>query len=141
MVYIDQLLAADQMSDCNHAYTPMIESFCVAPALDNYVLNPKKISAYQRFTGSIQWLAFQTRPDILQIVAKLSQHNIKPTDQCWTAVTCLLQYLKRTQTYRNWYCNGNLVSYRYSDSSLVDNLYNWRLIARYVFILNSVPIT
>lgn len=35
----------------------------------------------------MQWLACQTCPDILQTVAKLSQHNIKPTDQCWTAIS------------------------------------------------------
>lgn len=88
-LYIDQLLATHQMSNCNPAYTPMVEGLCLAPAGEDYVPDSKDVSAYQRFTGSIQWLAYQTRPDILQTVAKLSQHNIKPTEQCWTAVTRL----------------------------------------------------
>ena len=64
-VYIDQLLAEHQMSDCNLAYTLIVEGSCLFPAPDNYVPNSKEISAYQRFTGSIQWLEYQTRPDIL----------------------------------------------------------------------------
>ena len=109
------------------------------PAPDNYVPNSKEISAYQRFTGSIQWLACQTRPDIFQTVAKLSQHNIKPTDQCWTAVTRLLQYLKGTWTRGICYGNGNLISYWYSDSSWADDLYNRRPTAGYIFILPGGP--
>ena len=123
-VYIDQLLAKHQMSDCNPAYTSLAEGLCLASAPDNYVPNPKEISEYQRFTGSIQWLEWKTRPDILQTVAKLSQNNIKPTDQCWTAVNRLLQYLKLNQTCGSCYGNSNLIPYRYTDSSWADNLYN-----------------
>ncbi len=70
------------MSDCNPPYTPIVQRLYLAPAPDNYVPNPKEISGYQLFTGSIQWLAYQTHPDIFQTVAKLSQHNIKLADQC-----------------------------------------------------------
>ncbi len=115
-VHIDQLFTAFQMPDCNPAYTPMGEGSCLASASDNYVPNLKEISAYQRFTGSIQWMECQTRPEILQTVIKPSQHNIKQTDQCWTAVTHLLRYLKSTLTRGIHYSNGNLILYRYSDS-------------------------
>ncbi len=105
------------------------------------MLNSKEISAYQRFTGTIQWLECQTRPDNLQTVAKLSQHNIKPTDRCWAAVTRLLWYLKSNRTRSICYGNSNHIPYRYSNSSWVDDLYNRRSTARYVFILNGGPIS
>ncbi len=140
-VYIHQLLAAHRMSDCNPAYTRIVEYLCLAPALDNYMPNPKEISVYQRFTGSIQWLGCQTRPDILQTVAKLSQHNIDPTDQFWVAVTRLLRYLKGSRTRSIRYGNGNHIPYTYSDSSLADDLYNQRPTEGYVFILNGDPIS
>lgn len=76
------------MSDYNPAYISMIEGLCLAPALNNYVSNRKEISTYPWFTGSIQWLAYQTYLDILLIVAKLIQNSIKPTDKYWTTVTC-----------------------------------------------------
>ncbi len=81
-VYIDQLLETHQMSNCNPVSTRIVEGLCFAPANDDSTLNPKDVSAYKKFTGSVQWLAYQTRHDILQTVSKLSHHNMKPIDQC-----------------------------------------------------------
>ncbi len=81
-MYIDQLLAAYQMSNCNTVTTPMVEGSCLTPASDDFQPLPLDVTAYKRFTRSIQWLACQTGPDIIQAVAKLSKHHVKPTDQC-----------------------------------------------------------
>ena len=140
-VYIDQLLETHQMSNCNPVSTPMVEGLCLAPANDDFIPNPKDVSAYKRFTGSVQWLACQTRPDILQTVSKLSHHNMKPTDQCWSAVSHLLRYLKGTRTRGIHYGNGDLTLFGYSDSSWADDLYSRRSTAGYVFILNNGPIS
>ena len=56
------------------------ESISLAPVPEDYLPDAKDISAYKRFTGSVQWLGCQTRPDILQTVSKLSHHNMKPTE-------------------------------------------------------------
>lgn len=69
------------MSNCNAASTPIVEGLCLVPAPDNFIPNPKDALAYKQFTGNAQWLACQTRPNILQTVSKLSHHNMKPTDQ------------------------------------------------------------
>lgn len=140
-VYIDQLLAAHQMSNCNTATTPMVEGLCLAPASDDFQPLTADVTAYKRFTGSIQWLACQTRPDIIQAVAKLSKHNVKPTDQCWTAVVHLLRYLKGTRTRGIRFAAGDLIPYGYSDSSWADDIYNRRSTAGYVFLLNNGPIS
>lgn len=89
-VAIDQLLAVHQMFNCNNATKLMVEGLYLALASDGFQSLPVDVTAYKRFTGSIQWLACQTRPDIIQAVAKLSKHNVRPTDQCWIAVVHLL---------------------------------------------------
>lgn len=89
----------------------MIEDTNLAPTSDNYLPDAKDVSAYKRFTGSVQWLVCQTYPDIIQTVSKLSHHNMKPTDQCWNAVTHLLRYLKGTRTRGICYGNRDLNFY------------------------------
>ena len=59
----------------------MVEGLCFAPTSKNFEPLPVDVTAYKRFTGSIQWLACQTRPDIIQAISKLSKHNVKPTHQ------------------------------------------------------------
>ena len=66
---------------------------------------------------------------------------MKPTDQCWSAVSHLLRYLKGTQTRGIYYENGNLTFFGYSDSSLADDLYSHRSTPGYVFILNNSSIS
>lgn len=60
----------------------MVEGLSLAPAAEDFTPTRADVIAYRQFTGSVQWLACQTRPDIIQAVAKLSKHNVKPTDQC-----------------------------------------------------------
>ncbi len=141
MVYIDQLLDTHQIFNCNPSPTPMIEGKCLAPAPEDFLPDARDISAYKRFTWSVKWLAFQTRPDILQTVSKLSYHYMKPTDQCWNVVTHLLRYLKRTRTRRICYNIGDPNIFGYSDNSWADDVYSRWSTAGYAFILNNGPIS
>ncbi len=68
----------------------MVEGLCLTPASDNFQPLSSDVTEYKRFTRRIKWLACQTGPDIIQAVAKVTKHNVKPTDQCWTAVFHLL---------------------------------------------------
>ena len=70
------------MSDCNPSLTPMIERLSLQPVPSDFIADPADVTAYKIFTRSVQWLAYQTRPDIIQTIAKLSQHNMKPTEEC-----------------------------------------------------------
>ena len=140
-MYIDQLLAAHQMSNCNTLTTPMVEGLCLTPASDDFQLLPADVTAYKHFPGSKQWLACQTRPDIIRAVAKLSKHDVKPNDQYWTAGVHLLQYLKGTLTKDIRLSIGDLIPYGYSDCSWADDIYNRRSTAGYVSLLNNGPIS
>lgn len=79
-VYINQFLDTHQIFNCNPLSIPMIKGTCLASAPKNFLLNAIDVLAYKQFTGSIQWLACQTRFDIFLTVSKLSHQNIKPTN-------------------------------------------------------------
>lgn len=128
------------MSNCNPA-SPMVEGLCLAPANDDVTSSLKYVSTYKQFTGNFQWLACQTRLDILQTFSKLSHHNMKPTEQCWRAVSHLLRYLKSTRTGLIPYRSRDLTLFCYSDSSLAGNPYNRQFTAGNMFMLNNGPIS
>ena len=48
----------------------------------------------QKYTGSFNWLATQTRPDISTITNILAQHNSNPSHGHIDAARYVLQYLK-----------------------------------------------
>jgi hypothetical protein len=50
----------------------------------------------QKYTGSFNWLATQTRPDISTITNILAQHNSNPSHGHIDAARYILQYLKGT---------------------------------------------
>ncbi len=80
--YVEKIPQSHQMSDCNPSITPMIEGLSLQLAPSDFIPDSADVTAYKRFTGSAQWLACQTRPDIIQTIAKLNQHNVKPTEEC-----------------------------------------------------------
>lgn len=115
----------------------MVKGLYLLPGAEELISHNTNATAYKRFTVSVQWLACQTRPDIIQAVAKLSKHNAKPTDLCWTAVVHLLRYLKGTCTRGLRFGLGHLTLYGYSDSLWADDISNGRSTARYDFMLNN----
>lgn len=139
--YVESLLDSHQMSDCNPSATPMVEGSCLKPAGPDFAPDPANVTAYKKFTGSAQWLACQTRPDIIQTVAKLSQQNVKPTEECWKAVVHMPRYLKGTKGRGIRYAEGNLIPFGYSDSSWTNDIFDRKSTAGYLFILNGGPIS
>lgn len=47
MVYINQVLNAYQISNCNLSFIPMVKNINLAPTSNNYLLNVKDLSAYK----------------------------------------------------------------------------------------------
>lgn len=68
----------------------MVEGLYLSPAAEKFTLNNTNVTAYKHFTGNVSWLACQTQPDIIQVVAKVNKYNVKPTDYYWTAIVHLL---------------------------------------------------
>ena len=120
-IYVEKIFDSHQMSNCKPSPTPMVEGLNLKPGGPDFTPNPADVAVYKKFTESVQWLACQTWPDIIQTVAKLSQHNVKSTEECWKAVIHLLKYLNGTKSRGIRYANGNLIPFGYSNSSWVDD--------------------
>ena len=75
----NQLPKTHQMSLCNFSLTPMIERLSFAPASKEFTIVPEDFFSYKKFLGVVQWLACQSKHDICQAAAKLSQHSVFPT--------------------------------------------------------------
>ena len=81
------------MTSAKSCITPMSTSF------DLYTIAPpfNDPSLYCRLVSSLQYLTF-TRPDIAFSVNRVSQFMHKPTVIHFSAVKCILRYLRGTPT-------------------------------------------
>ncbi|GBN75057.1 hypothetical protein AVEN_7208-1 [Araneus ventricosus] len=88
--YILRLLKKHKMLDCNPSPIP-IETKATAATFEkgNHFNGP-----YRELLGSILYLAYVSRPDILFAVNCLSQLQEHPTDTTWSALKIILRYLK-----------------------------------------------
>lgn len=129
------------MSYCNLLPILIIEELNLEPRILVFTSNAIDVTAYKKFTASVQWFACQTRPNIIQIVLKLSQHNIKLIEKYQKMMVYLLRYFKSTKSRGIRYANKNLVLFDYLDSSQIDDLFNKKLTANYLFIFNGEPIS
>lgn len=72
--YVKQLLSKYGMDECRTAATPLDPGSKLNCNDDKCIrYDPKE---YQSIIGSLMFLAFSTRPDILHLVSKLAQHNV-----------------------------------------------------------------
>lgn len=65
IVYINQLLASHQISNYNTATISKVEGLCLVSTSNDFKLLLKNIITYTHFTKSIQWLEYQTQPNII----------------------------------------------------------------------------
>jgi hypothetical protein len=56
------------------------------------------VKEFQRGTGSLQYLATKTRPDISCAACFLAEFNTAPIAKCWAALIHVIKYLKGTRT-------------------------------------------
>ena len=91
--YIEDLLDSFSMSDAHATKSPLNPGIMIDDQPDPNI----PITEYQRGTGSLQYLATKTRPDICRAACLLAEHNAKPTKQCWDALMHVLRYLKGTK--------------------------------------------
>lgn len=137
-VYIDQLLAAHQVSNHNTPQRQSLKGYVWPPPPMNSNLCLQMSQRINDLLGAYNGLWAKLGLELSKLWRK--QHNAKPTDQFWIAVVHLLRYFKGTRTSGIKLGGGDLISYDYSDSSWVDDLYNLRSIARYVSLLNNCSI-
>jgi hypothetical protein len=96
---MDQLTEARMNSSTNSKPTPYRSGHPVdsIPNEDLPLHEKQRLQKQlQKYTGSFNWLATQTRPDISTITNILAQHNSNPSHGHIDAARYVLQYLKGT---------------------------------------------
>jgi hypothetical protein len=108
--YVDTILARFGISAANAVATPMVASNF--PTIDNVPeegseeQEEMKHKPYRSVIGSLQYLAFCTRPDISLAVSKLACFVENPGLKHWTATMRVLRYLVGTRTLGLIYRGG-----------------------------------
>ncbi|GBN90491.1 Copia protein [Araneus ventricosus] len=137
--YILRLLKKYKMLDCNPNSIP-IETKATAATFEkgNHFNGP-----YRELVGSLLYLAYVSRPDILFAVNCLSQLQEHPTDAAWCALKKILRYLKGTAKMKINYKKCNLYDSDLSlhvDADWGSNLNDRKSVSGYLIMFCNNPI-
>ena len=100
--YIEDMLQKQGMRNCKLFKSPISSNEKFVKATDDNELADE--STYRRITGSLLFLAKQTRPDILFGVNVLSRFMAKPIKALMNAVKTILRYLRGSSNLKIAYC-------------------------------------
>ena len=75
-----------------------------------------KAERFMTIIGALLYLTRCTRPDISFAVGYLSRHTARPRKVHWTALMCVLRYLKGTKSFGLRYMKGSKVNDRVAPS-------------------------
>jgi hypothetical protein len=92
--YIDDLVNHYGLHDAHPTKAPLDPG----TVIDDGPGTIENIHEYQHGTGSLQYLATKTRPDISRAACFLAEFNSAPTAKCWAALMHVIKYLKGTRT-------------------------------------------
>lgn len=107
------------------------------------IATPSQVHHYQQKTGSLNWLAVQTRPDIAWSVSELSRYLQNPGPEHMAAVDHLLEYISSTK-YLALQFDGDTppnICIGYSDASFADEIPSRHSSHGYAFSLYGGLIT
>lgn len=117
--YIDQLCSAFLGDDVQGVKMPCDADFKLLAAAGP---DGKRTGhPYASLIGGLLWVALCTRPDIAFAVTRLSQFLRKPTDEHWSAATCILWFLSATKG-KQLVLGGDNTFCRFSDADWAEYL-------------------
>ena len=137
--YVESMLDRFGMTDCRPHWTP-----CDCGALLDATAtkdSPKTdVTKYREITGSLNYLATMTRPDILYALNRLQEFAHDPRHAHQQAAMILLRYVKTTKHYALHFTHaedeGSLegtleaVEWQAPDGSMKDTAHCWTIAAR-----------
>lgn len=94
----------------------------------------RSITRYQRKTGSVLYLAVNTRPDLAFAISRLCRFNNNPGPEHHKGIDHLILYALGTASYALEFGNGETFEV-WSDSSFADNLIDRKSSQAYVMKL------
>lgn len=141
--YVHQLIDSFGLENAH----PMRTSLDPSLKIDDAPSSAINTREYQRGTGSLQWLATKTRPDVAHAACLLAQHNSAPTPNCWTALMHVLRYLKGSPNRGLYYhrspnsLQSAPIPIGFSDSDWAGPSTGRKSIGGFVFTCNNSPIS
>ena len=137
--YIDSILARFNLTDAKPMSTPMDPlmrfSKDQSPQTLEEMAEMRNVP-YQEGTGSLQYCAIATRPDIAFSVSLLSQYNKNPGQIHWEAVKRVLHYLKATKGWKLVYGTEQDNSKGFMDADGASQEHR-HAISAYVFMIDG----
>jgi hypothetical protein len=95
--YSLDLLQRAGMLKCKTTTTPMSTTDKIT-AVDGELLSSTDATEYRSIVGGLQYLTI-TRPDISYAINRVCQYLHAPRDTHWSAVKCILRYIRLTVSY------------------------------------------
>ena len=135
--YTENLLKKCNMQDSKPVSTPADASQKLVKAADGEdCINQQQ---YQSIIGSLMYLS---RPDITYSVSNLARFSSQPNNQHWTALKCVLRYLKGTVHYGITYTReSSKECIGYSDADWAGDLDNRKSTSGYIFKVSGGAVT
>ena len=142
--YIDKVLVRFAMQDSKKGITPFRHG--VHLSKDQCPKTPQEKEQmrevpYASAVGSLIYSMLCTRPDICHAVGLVSRYQSNPGPDHWTAVKCILKYLRRTRDYMLIYGSDELIPVGYTDSDFMSDKDSRKSTSGYVFMLGGGAIS
>ena len=111
-LYIDTILKRFSMENSKRGNVPTQSGIVLskkdAPHTEEEKARMKRIP-YASAIGSIMYAMLCTRPDVAYALGCVSRYQSNPGEKHWTAVKCILKYLRNTKDLFLIYGNGDLL--------------------------------
>jgi len=138
--YIDKILARFSMQDSKKGFLPF--RYGVKLSKDQCPKTPEEKAEMQKIpyasaVGSLMYAMQCTRPDICFAVGMMGRFQSNPGPAHWTAVKCILKYLRRTRDYELVYTSQDLTPIGYTDSDFMSDVESRKSTSGFVFTLGG----
>ena len=137
--YIQTILHAFKMSECNSTRTPMEARLKLVKDGKEDEVNPSK---FRSLIGNLRYL-LNTRPDIMYSVNYLSKYMNKPSSEHMSATKRILRYIKGTSSFGLRYERGkkNYSIHGFRDSDFAGDSDDQKSTTGQVFSMGNSAIT
>lgn len=137
--YIENLLDKYGASEMNGVQTPWPAGLTLSKK--DTTVSQDVIQKYMKLTGSLNWIATGTRPDITYTVNQLASANNGPSTSHHDLAKHLLRYLKRTSSFGLTLGGAdNLSMITYADASFADDVDTRHSMGGYIVTIGGAPV-
>jgi hypothetical protein len=139
-LYLEKVLKRFNMLDSKKGLLPVRHGIHLSKGMSPTTPKERELMAkvpYASAIGSLMYAMLCTRPDIAYAVSMTSRFQSDPGQEHWTAVKCILKYLRRTKDLVLVYGGGDLKLDGYTDSSYQSDIDDSKSVSGYVFTCNG----